>query len=160
MAQEIERKFLVIGEAWRTDNGMLIRQGYLHIDVDGTVRVRVAGGSAYLTVKGALTGITRSEFEYEIPLQDANQMLHELCQKPLIEKIRHEVQVGGFIWEIDEFLRENAGLVMAEIELDDEKQEFPKPDWLGEEVSEDARYLNANLVNKPYSKWHTVPYKK
>ena len=153
MAQEIERKFLVKGNAWRTDNGTLIRQGYLHNQIDGIVRVRVKGERAYLTIKGSTTGIMRLEFEYEIPLQEAIEMLDKLCQKPLIEKMRHEVQVGGFQWEIDEFLGENAGLVVAEIELEDENQEFPKPDWVGDEVSNDARYLNANLVKNPYSKW-------
>jgi len=153
MGQEIERKFLVTDDAWRTDNGTLIRQGFLHNEADSTVRVRATGERAFLTIKGAMTGITRTEFEYEIPLEEANQMLDELCQKPLIEKIRHEVHVGGFKWEIDEFLRENAGLVVAEIELKYENQDFPKPDWLGKEVSEDARYLNASLVKKPYSQW-------
>ena len=153
MAQEIERKFLVKGNAWRTDNGTFIRQGYLCNDIDGNIRVRAKGARAYLTIKGATTGITRPEFEYEIPLADANQMLDELCQKPLIEKIRYEVQMGRFTWEVDEFLGENAGLVVAEIELDDEKQGFPRPDWVGKEVTDDARYLNANLVKNPYSKW-------
>lgn len=156
MAQEIERKFLVIGDAWRTDNGTLIRQGYMHNDVNGTLRVRTKGERAYLTIKGGLTGITRTEFEYEIPLGDANQMLDEWCQWPLIEKVRHEIQMGGFTWEIDEFLGDNAGLVVAEIELEYETQEFPKPDWVGQEVSQDARYLNANLVKNPFSQWHTM----
>ena len=138
MAQEIERKFLVRGDAWRTEAGIHIRQGYIHNDINGTVRVRTKGERAYLTIKGSLTGIMRTEFEYEIPLEDANQILDELCQRPLIEKIRHEIDVDGFTWEI---------------ELENEGQEFPKPDWLGEEVSQDARYLNANLVKNPYSKW-------
>ena len=153
MAQEIERKFLVTGDAWRTDNGMLIRQGYLHNEIDGTVRVRTKGERAYLTIKGGTTGIARMEFEYEIPLMEADEILDDLCQKPLIEKVCHEVHVGSFKWEIDEFLGENASLVVAEIELDNEGQDFPKPDWVGAEVSEDPRYLNANLVKSPYSKW-------
>jgi CYTH domain-containing protein len=153
MVQEIERKFLVKGDAWHTDNGTFIRQGYMHNDVNGTVRVRTKGEHAYLTVKGGQTGITRAEFEYEIPLDDANNILDKLCQKPLIEKIRYEFHMDGFVWEIDEFLEENIGLVVAEIELENEGQEFPKPEWLGQEVSQDARYLNANLVKKPYSKW-------
>lgn len=156
MGREIERKFLVTGDAWRTKHGTLIRQGYLHNEVDSTVRVRTKGERAYLTIKGSMTGITRAEFEYEIPLEDANEILDELCQKPLIEKIRHEIHADGFKWEIDEFLEDNAGLVVAEIELEDENQEFPMPAWLGKEVSEDARYLNANLVKNPYSKWHTL----
>ena len=155
MSKEIERKFLVREDAWRTDNGTLIRQGYLHNDVNGTVRVRTKGERAYFTIKGGMTGITRTEFEYEIPIYEANEILDELCQKPLIEKIRHELKLGEFIWEIDEFLGENAGLVVAEIELEDENQEFPRPDWLGDEVSQDARYLNANLVKIPYSQWGT-----
>jgi len=153
MAQEIERKFLVKGDAWQSGHRTLIRQGYLHNEPDGTVRVRTKGERAFLTIKGGTTGITRLEFEYEIPLEAANQILDELCQKPLIEKIRLEVNFGGFIWEIDEFLGENAGLVVAEIELEDESQEFIKPGWVGNEVSDDLRYQNANLVKKPYSEW-------
>jgi adenylate cyclase len=153
MSQEIERKFLVTGEAWRTDNGALIRQGYLHNKIDGNVRVRTKGERAYLTIKGSTNGITRLEFEYDIPLEEANEMLDKLCLKPLIEKVRHEVNFDGFLWEIDEFLGDNAGLVVAEIELDNEEQEFTKPNWVGVEVSEDPRYLNANLVKNPYSKW-------
>lgn len=154
MGQEIERKFLVTGDAWRTDNGTLIRQGYLYGGVNGTGRARTKGERAYLTVKSRKTGITRLEFEYEIPLEDAKEILDHLCYKPLIEKIRHEVHVGEFTWEIDEFLEENAGLVVAEIELEEENQEFPKPDWVGIEVSDDIRYLNSSLVKNPYSKWN------
>jgi adenylate cyclase len=154
MGQEIERKFLVKGTSWRNENGTSIRQGYLHNEIDGTVRVRTKGERAYLTIKGGTTGITRLEFEYEIPLEEANEILDELCQKPLIEKIRYEVEVNGSKWEIDEFLGENAGLVVAEIELEDEGQEFIKPDWLGDEVSDDFRYQNANLVKHPYSQWN------
>ena len=153
MGQEIERKFLVQGDSWRTGGGKPVRQGFLHNEVESTVRVRISGKRAFLTIKGSATGITRLEFEYEIPLQDANEMLDKLCQKPLIEKIRYEVFEGGFKWEIDEFLGENAGLVVAEIELEDENQEFTKPDWLGREVSDDARYLNANLIKNPYCQW-------
>jgi adenylate cyclase len=153
MGQEIERKFLVRGAPWRTGAGTLIRQGYLHNETGGTVRVRTKGVRAYLTIKGSTSGITRLEFEYEIPVEDAHQMLNELCQKPLIEKVRYEIQVGGFGWEVDEFLGENSGLVVAEIELEDENQEFPKPDWLGKEVSNDFRYQNANLVKHPYDRW-------
>lgn len=153
MAQEIERKFLVTGDAWRTDDGTLVRQAYLHNEKKSIVRVRTKGKSAYLTIKGSTSGITRAEFEYEIPLDEANEMLDVLCQKPLIEKIRYEVKFDSFKWEIDEFLGENAGLVVAEIELEDEDQEFPKPDWIGREVTDDVRYLNANLVKNPYSKW-------
>lgn len=153
MAQEIERKFLVKDNSWRTVPGTRIRQGYLRNQIEGTVRVRTRGERAYLTIKGNTTGITRLEFEYEIPVEEADQILDVLCIKPLIEKIRYEVMVGGFKWEIDEFLGENAGLIVAEIELEAEGQEFPKPDWLGREVSDDFRYQNASLVKYPYSKW-------
>ena len=154
MGREIERKFLVKGDAWRTKDGESVRQGFLHNEVESTVRVRTKGERGYLTIKSSQTGITRAEFEYEIPLQDADQMLDNLCQKPLIEKIRYDVEISGSKWEIDEFLGENAGLVVAEIELEDEDQEFTKPDWLGEEVSSDLRYQNANLVKHPYSQWN------
>jgi CYTH domain-containing protein len=156
MGQEIERKFLVKVDSWRTGNGTLIRQGYMRNEINGVVRVRTKGERAYLTLKGNTTGITRLEFEYEIPLEDANQILGKLCMKPLIEKIRYEVNVGGFKWEIDQFLGENAGLVVAEIELEDEYQDFPRPEWLGREVSDDFRYQNASLVKNPYSKWDKV----
>jgi adenylate cyclase len=156
MGQEIERKFLVKDDSWRTGAGTLIRQGYLHNEIEGTVRARTKGERAYLTIKGSTTGITRLEFEYEIPVEEADQILDELCIKPLIEKTRHELHVGGFKWEVDEFLGENAGLVVAEIELEDESQEFPRPDWLGREVSGDFRYQNASLVKNPYSKWGKV----
>jgi adenylate cyclase len=154
MGQEIERKFLVKGDAWHTGVGTLIRQGYLHNEIDATVRVRTKGERAYLTIKGGTTGITRAEFEYKIPLEEANEILDGLCQKPLIEKIRYEINFGKFKWEIDEFLGKNADLVVAEIELEDESQEFPKPDWLGEEVSDDFRYQNANLIKHPYTQWN------
>jgi len=153
MAQEIERKFLVTGNAWRTGSGKRIRQGYLHSEANGVVRVRAKEEHAFLTIKGKTTGIARLEFEYEIPVVDANQILDQLCLKPLIEKIRYEVNVDGFIWEVDEFLGENAGLVVAEIELEDENQVFTKPDWLGKEVSHDMRYRNSSLVKNPYVSW-------
>jgi CYTH domain-containing protein len=153
MGQEIERKFLVTRDVWRTGAGILIRQGYLCIENNSVVRVRTKGERAYLTLKGNTAGITRLEFEYEIPLGEANQILDNLCIKPSIEKIRYEAYVSGFKWEIDEFLEENAGLVVAEIELENENQEFTKPDWLGREVSSDFRYQNASLVKNPYSRW-------
>ena len=157
MGQEIERKFLVKGDAWRTGKGTPIRQGYLHSGIDGIVRVRTREARSYLTIKGSTIGITRLEFEYEIPLEDANQILEQLCIKPLIEKIRYEVYVDGFKWEIDEFTGENDGLIVAEIELEEESQEFTKPDWLGKEVSDDFRYQNASLVKNPYITWNVKP---
>jgi len=152
MALEIERKFLVIGDAWRIGKGQYLCQGYLSRDKNRTVRVRIADDHAYLTTKGISTGATRPEFEYEIPLTDARQLL-DLCDKPLIEKVRREIEHEGFTWEVDEFHGENQGLILAEIELESEDQEFPHPDWLGQEVTDDTRYYNANLAVAPYSKW-------
>ena len=147
MAQEIERKFLVSDMAWlQTSEGVLYRQGYLPTHNYTTVRVRVAGDHGYLTIKGPIQGLTRSEFEYEIPLADAESMLSELCELPLIEKRRHTLTVGDHRWEVDEFLGDNAGLVVAEIELSSETENFVKPPWLGADVSKDPRYFNASLA--------------
>lgn len=153
MGTEIERKFLVQGENWREGRGITYRQGYLSTAPERTVRVRTAGDKGYLTIKGASRGASRLEFEYEIPLHEANQLLDELCHQPLIEKRRYKVQYGGLTWEVDEFFGENDGLVLAEIELRDEDQAFDPPAWLGREVTGDPRYYNANLVNHPYSRW-------
>jgi CYTH domain-containing protein len=152
MGVEIERKFLVVGHEWQTDSGVMYCQGYLNRDRNRTVRVRIAGAKAYLTIKGSPEGLARAEFEYEIPVDDAVQML-KLCDGPLVEKIRHKINHHGMVWEVDEFLGANLGLVVAEIELDAPDQEFARPDWLGEEVSSDLRYFNSNLAMKPYSTW-------
>ena len=152
MATEIERKFLVVGDAWRTADGTRIWQGYLNRDKDRTVRVRVAGEHAFLTVKGATKGATRAEFEYEIALADAEQMM-SLCDGPVIQKVRHRVAHAGFTWEVDEFFGDNAGLVVAEIELTSEDQPFAKPTWVGREVTNDPRYYNSNLAAQPYAAW-------
>lgn len=150
---EIERKFLVRGRGWKARaEGVLLRQGFLAADPQRTVRVRIAGDRAFLTVKGAQQGMSRPEFEYQIPLPDAEQML-ELCRPLLIEKKRYSVPFQGMTWEVDEFYGRNAGLVVAEIELESESQLFSRPDWLGEEVTQDSRYLNANLVRHPYAEW-------
>lgn len=154
MSKEIERKFLVKGNAWRTlAQGVLYRQGYLNSAKERTVRVRTAGEKGFLTVKGITNGVTRSEFEYEIPFADANKMLSGLAEKPLIEKRRFKIPAGSLVWEIDEFLGENAGLIVAEIELPNEDAPFERPDWLGREVSNDPRYFNSNLVRHPFSQW-------
>jgi adenylate cyclase len=153
MGKEIERKFLVTGEAWRKGEVSDYRQGYLSIDKQRTVRVRVAGDVARLTVKGITEGATRAEYEYPIPVADAKSMLETLCLRPLIEKRRYRIRHGGMTWEIDEFLGENAGLVVAEIELETVQQPFDKPSWVGEEVTSDPRYYNANLVTRPYTTW-------
>ncbi len=152
MAKEIERKFLLRDSSWPRENGITLRQGYLNSAKERTVRVRIMGDKCYLTIKGISLGPTRQEYEYEIPCRDAEELL-ALCEKPLIEKNRYRVKQGDVIWEIDEFLGENQGLVTAEVELDHEDQDFPKPDWIGEEVTGEPRYFNANLVKNPYTNW-------
>ncbi len=154
MSVEIERKFLVRGERWKTlGEGMSIRQGYLSSHPDRIVRVRIEGGSAMLTIKGRTVGATRGEWEYPIPMADAQCFLAELCERPVIEKTRYRILDNGMMWEVDEFYGDNAGLVVAEIELEAEDQVFSKPDWVGDEVTHDARYFNANLLRHPYSAW-------
>ncbi|MHC4179754.1 MAG: CYTH domain-containing protein [Planctomycetota bacterium] len=154
MGKEIERKFLVSGEAWRAlAEGVAYRQGYLSTVKERTVRVRTIGDKGFLTIKGITVGATRSEYEYPIPADDANQMLDDLCEKPIIEKRRYKIPQGGFTWEVDEFDGVNAGLIVAEVELESEDQAFEKPSWVGDEVSGDPRYFNANLIANPFTKW-------
>ena len=155
MAVEIERKFLLKNNDWReqVESSNLIRQGYLAPLDTSSVRVRIDGDKANINIKSATIGISRLEYEYEIPLVDAEQMLESLCQTPQIHKTRHIVTIGKHKWEIDEFYDDNDGLVVAEIELDDENELFDKPDWLGGEVSDDARYYNVNLIKHPYNRW-------
>ena len=157
MAREIERKFLVVSDRWRKlAQGKAYCQGYIATAQKGqSVRVRIAGDQGYLTIKGPASGLTRAEFEYAIPLRDAREMLETLCDRPLIEKTRYRLPTGDVVWEIDEFAGENAGLVVAEIELTSEDQAFERPDWLGEEVSSQPEYYNASLVKRPYSQWPT-----
>ena len=153
MGLEIERKFLVRDDSWRTVEGTPFRQGYLNSDLNRVVRVRTMGERAVLTIKGRNVGAVRPEFEYDIPLRDANKMLDNLCERPLIEKTRYLIKFAGYTWEVDEFAGENAGLVVAEIELQAEDEDFEKPDWLGMEVTDDPRYFNSNLVLRPYTTW-------
>ena len=154
MAKEIERKFLVKGDAWRSlAEGVSYRQGYLNSQKERTVRIRTVGEKAYLTVKGSTRGVTRTEFEYEIPYEDCLAMLEELAEKPIIEKKRYRIPAGSYVWEVDEFFGVNEGLILAEIELRSEDAVFEKPDWIGEEVSGDPRYFNSSLVANPYSVW-------
>lgn len=155
MGTEIERKFLVTGEAWRSADGMRLIQGYLNRDKARTVRVRVAGEQAFLTIKGPTHGASRAEFEYEIPLAEAESLLL-LCDGPVIEKFRHIIEHRGFTWEVDEFFGDNAGLVVAEIELNGEDQIFDRPQWVGKEVTEDPRYFNSSLAAHPYRLWQGV----
>lgn len=152
MGVEIERKFLVTGTAWRQGSGTRLSQGYLNRDKLRTVRVRVAGDKGFLTIKGETRGASRAEFEYDIPLSDAERML-QLCDGPVVEKLRYVVVHGDHTWEVDEFLGENQGLVVAEIELGSESEAFQKPEWVGAEVTTDPRYFNSNLATKPYRTW-------
>jgi len=152
MGTEIERKFMVKKGVWRDETATKYRQGYLSTVKERTVRVRTIEDKGYLTIKGISIGASRLEFEYEIPRQDADALL-DICEKPLIEKNRYKVENGGFVWEVDEFLGENQGLIVAELELENEDQFFPRPDWMGEEVTGDPRYFNSNLVKNPYTKW-------
>ena len=153
MATEIERKFLVTGDAWREGApGTEFMQGYLSRDPARSVRVRLAGDSAWLTIKGPSTGLSRPEFEYPIPPADARALL-ELCPEPPIEKTRFRIDHHGHQWEIDEFHGANAGLILAEIELESEDASFARPAWAGREVSRDPRYFNASLVHSPFRDW-------
>lgn len=153
MAQEIERKYLVKGNKWRSlAKGKMYCQGYIPTVGNQTVRVRIIGDRAYLTIKSENKGRTRAEFEYPIPLEDAQEMLNTLCDRPLIEKTRYKIPHGDLIWEVDEFAGENQGLIIAEVELNSETQEIELPDWIDREVS-DPKYYNSNLVKHPYSKW-------
>lgn len=154
MAKEIERKFLVKDDAWRAlAQGTHYRQGYLNSVKERTVRIRTINDKAFLTIKGPTIGVTRQEYEYEIPHADCIQMLEHLAEKPIIEKNRYKIPYEGLTWEIDEFLGVNAGLIVAEVELNDENQVFNKPEWIGEEISADPRYFNSNLVKNPYTTW-------
>lgn len=153
MAIEIERKFLVTGDAWRTAPAVFYSQGYLNRDKARTVRVRIADDEAFLTIKGQSVGASRAEFEYLIPLADARELL-ALCEQPLIEKYRRKILHAGFVWEVDEFIGDNLGLVVAEIELTSEGCAFDKPDWVGAEVTSDSRYFNSNLSRHPFSQWN------
>lgn len=156
MPTEIERKFLVSSDDWREVEGIHstpFRQGYLSLQPGRTVRVRIAGEQAYITIKGERTGLARAEFEYAIPIADANEMLDQLCERPLIEKTRYFVPHSGLTWEIDVFSGDNTGLIVAEIEFDDPHQTIPLPSWVGAEVTDDLRYYNSHLVKWPYSKW-------
>ena len=155
MATEIERKFLLNDDSWKNlaGEGTKYLQGYLVGSKQASVRVRIQGNKAFLNIKSATIDITRQEFEYEIPLVDAMEMLETLCEKPLISKTRYHLKYENHIWEIDVFDGENMGLVVAEIELSDENEVFSKPSWIGEEVSDDARYYNTCLVQHPFKDW-------
>ena len=153
MGKEIERKFLVQSDEWRAlAEPTRYRQGYLSSVKERVVRVRTIGDQGFLTIKGITEGLTRLEFEYDVPLDDAISLLG-LCEEPIIEKNRCKIALGGLVWEVDEFFGDNAGLIVAEVELEDESQTLEKPSWIGEEVSGDPRYFNSNLIKSPYTKW-------
>jgi len=157
MPLEIERKFLVKTDLWHPDpaRGARYRQGYLSTEPARVVRVRVAGTSGFLTIKGKTVGSVRAEFEYAIPLVDAEAMLDHLCIRPLIEKVRYRELVGKYTWEIDVFEGDNAGLIVAEIELPSARAKFDRPPWAGAEVTKDPRYFNSSLAVHPFSQWNT-----
>ncbi len=151
MAIETERKFLLKNNSWRATGikGVFLKQGYLKNSQKSVVRIRLAGETGYITVKGTTRNASRLEFEYAIPAVDAEEMLEKLCEKPLIEKVRYTIPVNGFQWSIDEFSGRNKGLVIAEIELATRDQAFKYPEWIGKEVTDDPRYFNSSLVANP-----------
>lgn len=155
MGREIERKFLVKGELWRraVEHSSFLRQGYLSVDPQRTVRVRVEGEEGFLTIKGKTIGASRAEYEYPLPAADARELLDHLCLRPLIEKTRFRLHYGGLLWEIDEFVGDNAGLLLAEVELAREDQLVELPEWTEAEVTGDRRYYNSNLIANPYCTW-------
>lgn len=159
MAREIERKFLVQNDGWReaVSKSIRFKQGYLNeIYTDhakSSVRVRIEGDQANINIKSLEIGLSRDEFEYPIPLADAEHLLDKLAIGPLIEKNRHFVEIAGKVWEIDEFFGDNAGLIVAEIELEDEQESFAMPAWAGQEITPDLRYYNVSLSQNPYKNW-------
>ena len=156
MAIEIEHKFLLANDDWREHiiRSVKYRQGYLNSQATSSIRVRICDDNAWLNIKSATIGTHRHEYEYEIPLTDANEIINILCRKPIIEKTRHFVINDGNTWEIDEFDGDNQGLIVAEIELSEIGKAFSKPHWLGEDVTHDLRYYNNNLAVHPYLDWH------
>ena len=155
MAIEIEHKFLLANDDWREQiiRSIKYRQGYLNSQATCSIRIRISDDHAWLNIKSATIGTHRNEYEYEIPIPDANEIVQNLCRKPIIEKTRHFVIDDGNTWEIDEFDGDNLGLIVAEIELSEIGKPFSKPHWLGEEVTHDLRYYNNKLAIHPYSKW-------
>lgn len=155
MGIEIERKYIASSApdaAWRGHPAVRVAQGYLSTEVERTVRIRVIGDEAFITVKGPSVGATRAEFEYPIPVADADEMLR-MCKPSVVEKLRRRIQVDGKVWDVDEFLGANLGLNVAEIELASEDEPFTKPDWVGAEVTDDKRYFNSCLIAVPFTVW-------
>ncbi len=156
MGKEIEYKYLVNSDLYKKIGvRTYYKQGYLSVEKGRTVRVRVVGSAGYITVKGETKGAARAEFEYVIPVKDAEEMLNRLCMRPLIEKYRYKIRIGELTWEVDEFLGDNTGLVIAEVEVPYEEYPVEKPEWVGENVTGDVRFYNSNLLKYPYSQWKT-----
>jgi len=155
MPIEIERKFLLSNDKWRDEvvRSSRIRQGYMGKIDKASVRIRVQGEKANINIKSATLSMRRMEYEYEIPLDEAEEMLDQLCNQPQIDKTRFIVEQGKHVWEIDEFYGDNQGLIVAEVELGSEDEEVLKPDWLGDEVTSDPRYYNVSLIKNPFTKW-------
>jgi len=155
MATEIEHKYLVNSGVWKTiipEKSVEIRQAYLQTDPEKTIRVRTKDDAGFITIKGKTVGASRPEFEYEIPIADANELIDKFCSN-LIEKIRHIVTHYNHIWEVDEFKGLNEGLIVAEIELTGEDEKYSIPNWVGKNVTDDLRYANSNLTIKPFKTW-------
>jgi len=157
MATEIERKFLIDNDSWREQvtSRKMMMQGYFTGGGKASIRIRISGDSANLNIKSATLGVTRKEYEIPVPVEDAREMIELLCEKPVIEKTRHYIPQGQHMWEVDEFVGDNEGLIVAEIELSDADEVFDRPAWLGKEVSDDTRYYNVCLVKNPYKNWRT-----
>jgi adenylate cyclase len=157
MATEIERKFLLRNDSWKqeADAGTVYHQGYLISTAEKSVRVRIAGNTGYITIKGPKNpgGFGCAEYEYEIPVDDTREMLEILCEYGKIEKTRYKIPYGDHVWEIDVFEGENEGLITAEIELQSENELFEKPNWAGEEITHDIRYQNGMLAKQPFTTW-------
>lgn len=155
MPVEIERKYLLKHDGWRQhiQHSARIRQGYLGAMARASVRIRIEGDKANINIKSAELSLRRMEYEYAIPVDEANEMLDKLCESPQIDKFRHLVKQGAHTWEIDEFCGDNAGLIVAEIELTAEDEVFELPSWAGEDVTQDPRYYNVNLVKHPFNSW-------
>lgn len=151
---EIERRFLLKNNNWRKQisHTQILHQGYLSVEKERTIRVRIIGNQAWLTLKGHISDLVRSEFEYEIPLADAQMMMDTMCLFK-IQKNRYLVEYAGYTFEIDEFFGDNAPLILAELELPSEDADYPRPDWLGEEITADGRFTNAYISQHPYSTW-------
>lgn len=154
MALEIERKYLTKSLEWKhLGTRKFYRQGYLMISKDLTIRIRTIEKKSFVTIKGNRNGISRTEFEYQIPFKDATEMLNKMCEKPIIEKYRTSIKINDLVWEVDEFIGENNGLVVAEVELTDEDQVISLPNWIGQEVTSELRYTNSYLVKHPFKDW-------